>query len=53
MDSMAASMRSPGFSQVLDALPTPAAVPVEIMSPGSRVMICEMNSMTAATGKIC
>ena len=33
--------------------PTPAAVPVEIMSPGSSVTKEEMNSITAVTGKIC
>ena len=35
------------------ALPTPAGVPVEMISPGSSVTYEEMNSITAATGKIC
>ena len=32
--------------------PTPAGVPVAMMSPGSRVMICERNAIVSATPKI-
>ena len=35
----------------MPAAPTPAGVPVEIMSPGSNVTKLEMNATTAATGK--
>ena len=53
MELILASRTSPGLTNVPVVEPTPEGVPVEIMSPGSSVTKLEMNSMTAATGKIC
>jgi hypothetical protein len=32
-------------------MPTPSGVPVEMTSPGSRVITLEMNAIASATGK--
>ena len=53
IELMVASRTSPGLTNVPVVDPTPEGVPVEIMSPGSSVTKLEMNSITAATGKIC
>src|SRR5271170_3650955 len=52
--SMVTSTRSPALSQRcgLRHNPTPSGVPVAMMSPGSKVMMCDRNSMMAGTSKI-
>src|SRR6185295_9081618 len=52
--SISTSIRSPGLRKTggLRANPTPAGVPVEIMSPGSSVMKRETNSIRRGMSKI-